>query len=330
VLQIFKTNQILASVLFLLYLGLFYSANFLVELPLPSATPGILGKMIGDAIGGWPHSYLRITAFAMVFIQAVVLVVLVNSNRINNESNLLPGVFFCLFAGMVPEFQYPSAPLMANFFLLFALMELMGIYKVPVASGRLFNVGFWISVASLFYFSALGMLLFAFWGASILRAYNFREAVTIFFGAFTPYFLTATTFFLLDMLPRFIEIQFTTNLAFWDYQSVDSLFFYIKAGIFGLLVLMALLSGTGFYQRRIMQTQKKITLLYGFLIVAGLISMFQVQADISHLLLACIPLAVFFSMNFSTMPAQWAEVVHLLMLVAGVALAYSPWLFAGR
>lgn len=329
-LQIFKTNQILASVLFLIYLGLFYSVNFLVEQPLPSATPGIFGQMIREAVGGWPQSSLRISAFVMVFLQAVVLVVLVNSNRINSESNLLPGVFFCLFAGMVPEFMYPSAPLLANFFLLFALMELMGIYKIPVVSGRLFNVGFWISVASLFYFSTIGLLLFAFWGTSNLRAYNFRDAATIFFGAFTPYFLTATMFFLLDRFPEFIDIQFAKNLTFWDFQPDENSLFYLKAGIFGLLVIMALLSGTGFYQKRIMQVQKKISLLYGFLIFSGLIAMFQMQADISHLLIACIPLAVFFSMSFSSMPAQWAEVVHLLMLVAGMALAYSPWLFAPR
>ena len=285
--------------------------------------------MIAGAPGEWPEVYLRIAAFVLVFFQAVILVLLTNNNRINNESNLLPGVFYCLFAGMVPEFMYPSPPLVANLFLLVALAELMGVYKIPVAAGRLFNVGFWISVASLFYFSSIGMLLFALWGASTLRAYNFKEMTTILLGAITPYFLAGAVFFLIDRFPEFLSVQFTQNMVVWDFQSVDDNLFYLKAGLFALLVLITLLSSTGFFQKRVMQTQKKITLLYGFLLFGALIALFQAQADISHLLIACIPLGVFFSISFSTMPAQWAEVVHLLMLVAGLALAFSPWFVHG-
>ncbi|MBK7410279.1 MAG: hypothetical protein IPJ40_20810 [Saprospirales bacterium] len=100
-------------------------------------------------------------------------------------------------------------------------------------------------------------------------------------------------------------------------------------GIFIILILVALLSNTTYFQKRIMQVQKKISLLYGFLLFSGLIILFQSQLDISHWLIAVIPLAAFFSISFSTMPTQWAEVVHLLMLVGGMALAYSPWLIRG-
>lgn len=328
-LQIFKTNQILGAVLFLLYLGFFYGANLLVEQPIPSPTPGIFGQLTLDAMQGWSPFMLRLSAMLLIFLQAVLLVIIVNSNRINNDSNLLPGVFYCLFAGMVPEFMYPSPTMLANTFLLIAMMELMAVYKIPVAAGRLFNVGFWISAASLFYFSSIGLIIFALWGASTLRAYNIKDMVVILFGAITPYFLAGTVFFLLDRMPEFMDLQLWRNLAFWDFQPVGDGMFYLKAGLFGLLVLIAFLGSSGFFQKKIMQVQKKITLLYGFLLFSGGIVLFQSQADISHLLLPCIPLAVFFSMSFSTMPTQWAEVVHMLMLVAGLALAYSPWLTRG-
>lgn len=329
-LQIFKSNQILAAVLFLLYLGLFYGATLLsVEYPVPTATPGVFAQLIYDAARDWPIIWLRVSAMVLVFLQATLLVFTVNENRINNDSNLLAGVFYCLFASMIPQFMYPSPALLANTFLLIALVELMGVYKVPVASGRLFNVGFWISVASLFYFSSLGMIVFALWGASILRAYNIRELVTIFIGAITPYFLAGTVFFLLDRFPEFIDLQFARNLTFWDFQGVQNSISYVEAGLFVLLIVVVLLGSSGFFQKRIMQVQKKISLLYGFLVFSCIISLFQANADISHLLLACIPLAVFFSMSFSVMATQWAEVVHLLMLVSGMALAYSPWLLRG-
>lgn len=330
-LQIFKSNQILAAVLFLLYLAVFYGATQLnIDYPKPVGTAGVLGQLIYDALPDLPHDiWLRVSALLLVFFQAILLVLMVNENRINNDSNLLAGVFYCLFASMVPQFMYPSPALLANTFLLIALMELMGVYKIPVASGRLFNVGFWISVASLFYFSSLGMIAFALWGTSTLRAYNLRDLITIFFGAITPYFLVGTAFFLLDRFPEFMDLQFARNLAFWDFQQVTNSISYIEAGMFGLLILIVLLGSSGFFQKKIMQVQKKISLLYGFLLFSCLISIFQASGDISHLLLACIPLAVFFSMSFSVMATQWAEVVHLLMLVAGLALAYSPWLLRG-
>ena len=324
-LQIFKTNQILGSVLFLVYLGLFYAANLITTLPVPQTTPGILSYLVANGVEGWSSAYLHVGSMLLVFLQAVLLVMMVNENRINNESNLLPGVFYCLFASMIPEFMYPSPVLFGNTFLLFALIELMSVYKLPVASGRLYNVGFWISVASLFYFSNIGLLAFAIWGTSTLRAYNMRDQLTVLFGAFTPYFLTGTTFFMLDRWPEFWGIQVSQNLAFLDFQGGQDGLFYLKMSILILLVVVALLSSTTYFQKRIMQVQKKVSLLYGFLLFSGLIILFQAQLDIAHWLIAVIPLAAFFSLSFSTMPTQWAEVVHLLMFAGGIALAYSPW-----
>jgi len=329
VLQIFKTNQILAAVLFLFYLGLFYASSLLPPLPIPNATPGIFSQLIADGIAGWSNLAVHIFSLLLVFFQAVMITILVNDNRINSESNLLPGLFYCLFASMVPEFMHPSPVLMGNTFLLFALIEVMGVYKLPNASGRLFNLGFWISIASLFYFSNIGLLIFAIWGTSILRAYNMRDQITILLGAITPYFLTGTVFFLLDRFPEFWEVQFLNNMAFLDIQGPSNSLSYVKLALFSIMVVVVLLSSSSFYQKRIMQVQKKVSLLYGFLIISGLLIIFQSQVDISHWLIPAIPLAIFFSISFSNMPTQWAEVVHLLMLAGGIALAYSPWLTRG-
>ena len=78
-----------------------------------------------------------------------------------------------------------------------------------------------------------------------------------------------------------------------------------------------------------MQVQKKVSILYGFMLFSGLILLIQPQVDLNHWLVAVIPLAAFFSISFSSMPTQWSEVVHLLMLVGGMTLAYSPWLMQG-
>jgi hypothetical protein len=327
VLRIFQTNQILAAVLLLPYLALFYGAVFLEAPPMPAAQHGVLSQVFIEGLQGWPDRAPYLFSMLLVFFQAILLVLLVNDNRINNDSNLLPGVFYCLFAGMIPEFMYPSPALLANTFLLFALIELMAAYKAPVAEGRLFNTGLWISLASLFYFSALGLVVFAFWAVATLRAYKIREHIVILLGALTPYFLVATVFYLLDRLPEFLKLQFGSDAAFFDFQSGQDGLFYIKTGIFSILVLIVLLGSTGFFQKKVMQVQKKISILYGFLLFTGIAVLFQGEVDITHWLLAVIPLAAFFSMSFSTMPTQWAEVVHLLMLAGGLALAYSPWLF---
>lgn len=323
-LQIFKTNQILVAVLFLPYLGLLYSVN-LLNIPgriEPAATPGIFSLEYQD----WPPYAVHLTAFLLVILQAVLLTLLVNANRLNNESNLFPGLFYCLFAGMIPEFMYPSPALLANTFLLLGLIELSAVYKMPVASGRLFNVGLWISLASLFYFSSIWLLFFAFWGASSLRAFNIREPFTILLGAITPYLLAGAAFYVTDRLPEFWDMQFSKNLRFADFHSSGDEILFVKLIVFALLTLITLIASGGYYQKKIMPAQKKITLLYGLLLFTGLSLLGQAQADITHWLPACLPLAAFFSMTFSTMPARWAEVVHLLMLAGALFMAYSPYL----
>jgi hypothetical protein len=324
VLQLFKTNQILGAVLFIPYLGLFYSVNFLniAERIEPAATPALFSLEYQD----WPPYAVHLTAFFLVILQAVLLTLLVNANRLNNESNLFPGLFFCLFAGIIPEFMYPSPALLANTFLLLGLIELSAVYKMPVASARLFNVGLWISLASLFYFSSIWLLVFAFWGASTLRAFNIREPFTILLGAITPYLLVGTVFYVTDRLPEFWEAQFYENFRFADLHDAGDQILFVKLIVFALLTLISLIASGGYYQKKIMPAQKKITLLYGLLLFTGLSVLGQGQADITHWLPACLPLAVFFSMSFSVMPARWAEVVHLLMLAAGLFMAYSPYL----
>jgi len=324
VLQLFKTNQILGAVLFLPYLALFYGVNLLhvADRIEPAAMPGAFSLDYQD----WPPYAVHLTAFFLVILQAVLLTLLVNSNRLNNESNLFPGLFYCLFAGMIPEFMYPSPALLATTFLLLSLIELAAVYKMPVAAGRLFNVGLWISLASLFYFSSIWMLVFAFWGASTLRAFNIREPFIIILGAITPYLLTGTVFYLTDRLPEFWDMQFASNFRFADFYDSGDVILFLKLGVFGLLVLISLIGSGGYFQKKIMPAQKKIALLYGFLLFAGLSVLGQAQADTAHWLLACIPLAAFFSMSFTDMQGRWVEVVHLLMLAAGLFMAYSPYL----
>lgn len=328
-LRIFQTNQILGAILFLPYLALFYGSTWLARITEPVVQPGILSYLAGEAMADWSRQSLHLFSLGLVLFQAIMLVVMVNGNRLNNDSNLLPGVFYCLFASMVPEFMFPTAVLLSNTFLIFALIELMAVYKLPVAAGRLFNAGLWIGVAGLFYFSSLFLVVFVIWGVSILRAYNIGEFVVVLLGLITPLFLAGTVFYLIDRFPEFWDIQFSQNLAFLDFDSSPGSLFWLKTIIFVILILVALLSSTALFQKRIMQVQKKISILFGFLLFSGLIVLFQGQVDVSHWLIACIPLAAFFSMTFSAMPSQWAEVVHLLMLAGGMALAYSPWLISG-
>lgn len=328
VLRLFRTNQFLTGILFLPYLALFYSAVFLVKWPAPPVQPGYFGGMLYEwALTLPPLAYSGISVL-LVVLQAMTVSFLVRDNRLDTEFNLLPGLVFCLLSGMIPEFLGALPVMAGSFFVLLALWDLIRVYRQPVVTGLIFNAGFWIAVASLFYFSYAVFLFWALAGFSYLRFFNLRDLLALLMGFIVPYLLLGTVLFWLDELPVFLQTQFTENISLLNFQQVASTgMTYAKLALFGVLVVLALLS-TGFYLfKKNMQTQKKIGLLFIMLLFSGLAILFQRQTGLVNLYLTVIPLSIFFSLNFTGMPRQWGEVIHLLGIMLALVFLFQPYLF---
>lgn len=321
--QLFKTNQIISSVLLLVYLLVFYASSLIFEYPMSIQPRGIFSYLIFEWLGTGSVMRSTLIAIGLTFIEAIILIAIVNRNRINVQNNLLPGMFFCFFACALPEFLRLHPVIFANLFYLFAFQALLNASKNLKQSGSIFNAGIWIGLGSLFYFSLLVLFIWVFVGLNILRSLKFREGLMILAGIFVPYFLTATVFFWYDQLPLLLEVQFYNNIAPFQLFGRLSISAIGKLSLFAFFILFAVISINQYFNKRSSSTQRIFRVLYWGLLISGVSVLFQAEIGYAHLLLTVVPLSIFAAVTFTQMAPSIAEAIHLILLLTVLFIQYS-------
>ncbi len=314
-LSLFRTNQFLASILFLPYLLLLRLSVFFFPQPEVSIEgSGLAFRWILGLTGtsGW---LLQGVTLLLLFITATWLTAFVLSSRVGREVTLFPGVFFLLICSLFPENLALSPLHFANLFLLASLSQLQQTYKRLPAAGYLFNAGFWIGIASLFVPAYAVFLLFAYPGLNLLRAFKLREWIMVFLGFLTPYWLVFAVLFWVDQ-PDLLSRHFQQGFALLDPTGHAVPPWIPKLLIIASLLIVVLFSYGQYLFKTSIRVQKAIQLLFWLLFAAGLAALVQARLGISHVQLLALPLGSLLALNFIRLTASWAELLHLLFLLA--------------
>lgn len=327
-LSIFRTNQILTGILLLPYVLLLYASVLFV--PQVSSDPesyGILSEFIYNWLGD-RTLMSNIVAGLLLWLQSFMINFISLRHRLQNELNLLPGLFYIFLCSCIPDFLYLSPILMGNTFFIIALAQIMESYKKTAVAEKIFNVGFWLGVAGLFYFSFNILIIWGIIGVGLLRGFRVNEILQVVSGLIVVLLLAGTIYYWNGDFDVFLSKQFTSNLSFWDFGSKLDYSIWIKGGIIALLVIIAFFSFSKFVSKRIMQVQRKISVIYRALFVILITLLFQAGISIEHLLMFMVPLSFFMSIYFTDMKRSLAETLHLILLVAVLVFQFQPFLFA--
>ncbi len=319
----FRTNQITANFLLILYVVLVRSAIFIFPQDWEPVSSGLFSdgvyRLVG-ASGLWP----AVLAAVLVFVQAVLVNSLVAKFRIANEITYFPGVFYVLLSSSIPEFHYLSPALMANTFYILAFYELFHTYKKLSAASWLFNLGLWLSIASLFYFSYIIFILFALIGVGVLRAFRLKEQIMILCGYAVPYYLTWVYYFWIEDLGTFYT-SFSGQIGMLTFAEGSNWGIFIKLAFIGVFLLIAITSFGIYKQKKNIQVQKYISILFWALLVSALSLFFQEKIALEHLLILTPPLGILISFNFLHFEnRQIAEAVHLMLLLLAFVFQFYP------
>lgn len=237
-------------------------------------------------------------------------------------ATLYPGLIYILVASCFKEFLHLSPVLVANTFFLLALYNLFDAYKKSSCADLLFNTGWWLGIASLFYMPYLYFIVFCFISINILRSANLKEIPDGISGLAVTYFLGGVYFFWQDQLPLFLAQQFHQQAGFlfsslkWDNTAA------IPAGIFLCLILFTLFNAGSYSYKQNISTQKFITVLFLALFFGGVVLLFQKQISLDNLLIAALPVGIFLGITFSSIRNRLAGEMFHLILFAAVILAH--------
>jgi hypothetical protein len=320
-LTLFRTNQPLANILLLFYLGILRASSFIHPATVAPPPQGILTA--------WMYAELpplsmaaNIAAFLLVFFQATALNITIARYRVASEVSLLPGVFYCLFCSLMPDFLVLSSVLLANTFVILALFYLFDTYKNSYVAGRIFDAGLWLGVASLFHFSYILFIIWGIIGLGILRGLRGKEFLMFIIGYSVPFFLLSAFCFWHGILPQ-IGNHFLYNAHFFNFISYDSQTLYVKIGVLALVLLLVLGASTQFFSRRNMTVQKYLSILYWLILFGGLTITFQSGVSLVHFLVVSVPVGVLMSMVFQRINTATAEALHMLFLMVALILQFE-------
>jgi hypothetical protein len=330
VLNIFRTNQLIVNTFLLFYAGVLHlSAILWPDMDWTAPQHGALTDWVYQWIGSTGR-WAELAATVLVFVQAVILNVFFSNNRITRDYTLFPGLFYILIASAIPEFLHLSPLLLANTFYLLAYKELFDTYRRPSAAAHIFNSGFWLGVAGLFYFSYVGFLIWGFVGLNIMRAFRIRERFMLLIGLLTPYILMGVYQFYVDQWDGWIQSQFVDSFDWLDFQKATSQLLFVKLGLLGLLLLVLLLGYGSASARRTIDVQKKVNLMYWGLLFGGLTLLIQAGITIEHVLILAVPMGMLLSIAFAGLSNRWAEAWHIMLAAAILFFQYHTFFLPFR
>ncbi|MBK7220241.1 MAG: hypothetical protein IPH94_02550 [Saprospiraceae bacterium] len=315
--SLFRRNIFINSILLLPYLFLIRIKTLVeptntvadeLDGTLPAA---LLNSLQGD---GFSQSIISIL---ILFIDALLINRLVIKSHIGRENNLVSGMIFALLASILTQNLGLSAELMATPWILLSLQAIFNCYNNIKSADDIFLAGFYMSLASLFYAPLLLLLIFTFTALMIMRSFTGIERTQHLAGWIIPYFLVSSLEYYLD-LPS--TLRFTSFLQGFGFFGVLAKGMNISALLVlaGLLIILlwALINFGNFLGKKVIAAQKRISILYWFLLFVGIIAFSQAHVDYPLILMFNIPISIFATFSLMDMKNRiWPELIHLSLIL---------------
>lgn len=222
--------------------------------PLSAVTYWVLHALVGRST-----TALHVAATLISVFQIVYFNYMTNARDLYSDRTFWPGLVYMLFLHLSYDCLTLSPVLMSTSFLLLALGTLVKQMDRRGATDEVFEVGFYIGVAALFY---LPSALFIIWAALSLLLYTgatFRQHSLSLFGFLFPLAVTILFYYLTDSLDDFNRNLLSSvfrvrQYSLSDYQSlIASLLIPLGLGVLGFLSLFNTTSRYVNMQQRVQQ-----------------------------------------------------------------------------
>lgn len=322
-LQLFRTNQPTAAILLIFYAILIRLGGVLNPIAWQPEESGYFTDILYQWQDG--NSWVgQSIALVLVLFQAYTLNALVNRYKLTKRPTYFTAVAYILVASFIPSYLFLTPILLANTFVALAITQLFAFYKNNNAGAAIFNAGFFIAIASLFYFGSGVFLLLGIYALIQLRSLNLRELFILITGFLVPFFLLGTALFWDDSLNEFWQTYIVNQLGTLVFEGNIDTRHYFMFGWYGFLVIWGILNSGLFFQKTGIQTRKNVSLIFTAIIVGGISVLYQDHISIEHLAIINIPAAILLAFNWTVIKNHAiAEFIHLIMVAVALFLQYQ-------
>lgn len=216
-----KTKPIHAIIISGLFLIYFLAAIFFVEQP--------------------PFSFLLVLkkiGMLLVFLILFFIVRFINRKNYLSEMNAYVLLILAVLFGTFPRAMQMNDLFIAHFLLLFSFRRIYSVRTFKSVNQKLFDSGFWIGIATLFYSWSAVFMLLVFATASVHKKNSIRTILIPIVGFITPLFLAFTYFFVTDDVATYY--QKLTFIYSFDFDKYAELTMLVPIAVWSLLTLMSI------------------------------------------------------------------------------------------
>ncbi|HEX4875514.1 MAG TPA: hypothetical protein VFV31_02510 [Chitinophagaceae bacterium] len=229
-------------------------------------------------------------AVGLLYVQAIMLNSFINRQRMTNIQTYYPGMSYLLLTSLLPEWNYFSAPLIINTFLLFILSAIFRTYNQQDARGAIFNVGLTLGIGSFIFLPSLSFIVWVILALAIMRPFRLAEWLLCLVGAATPYYFNGVYLFLTDQW---------SWAGFWSpvQLALPSILPTLWLAGSAFLLVMPFLFG-GYYvqenlRKMLIQVRKGWSLLLLYLFAGFLVFFINTASGLENWVLLAVPFAAF-------------------------------------
>jgi hypothetical protein len=220
---------------------------------------------------------------------------------------------FGLLFGMFPQAMTYSDLLLSNLFVFFALRRLISLHSNLHIKKKLFDAGFWIALASLFYFWSI--LFFAL--VIVALIYHSQNEIK---NTIIPFIGVATVILLLLIYNIIFHDTYIRPSNFQRYASLDFTSYNSKSTILKLTVLFTALIWTIiYYFRTLPDKNKKLRPSYFLIawasIMAILIAIIAPVKNVSEFLFLFAPFSIIMANYIEVISERWFKEVFIALLI---------------
>ena len=264
-----------------------------------------------------PISYFTLFGVFFLFLATFFVYVFIITKNDLTQKNSFAALYLCLFIGIIPQFFLTPIVMLSNLFVLLGLRRIFSLKKNLNTKKKLFDAGFWIALATIFYPWTILYFVPLFVAILMITSDYFKNTFAVFFGALS---LSLTAFFYF-----FLNKDFDIWLKLMPQINLDLTFYYDLITFFPLAILLtsSLWGISSLFNRMVFKTSKSrfvYFILFSALVIGLIIPLVSENKSMADFIFLVFPLAIVMANNTEQTHSQWLPSVFILLLFATAVL----------
>lgn len=265
---------------------------------------------------GVPSWVVLFISSTVLFLGAIVFNQFFNDSKFIDRPSFIPAYIYILVGTFYSDFLQLQPMLFANILFLLSLNQIFLSYSPGNAFKYIFNGGFLLTLAALFYFPflliipAIPIILFS------IRGFNWREWIVAFMGILTPFYLLFSYYYLSGQLLLKLNFKLTPKVETFS-QIIGQMNWmdYTQALVIIILTVLAFLRVQSNYLSSHIKTRKYFNAFYWIMPFCFIAALAEFPPNLQQFMILTVPLSFAFSYLIMTMEnSRWAKAINIVLL----------------